>query len=92
MRRASLRRLVARVIAQADGRRLGHIGADERDGSRARFVVGSRANEAETEIKGGSKPSIHETARGSLKLENKVVSTYSLGYQSVSKLTEQCEQ
>jgi len=55
MRRASLRRLVAQVIAQADGRRLGHIGADERDGSRARFVVGSRANEAKTEIKGGIK-------------------------------------
>ena len=46
---------MARVIAQTDGQRLGHIGADERDSSQARFVVGSRVNEAKTEIKGGIK-------------------------------------
>ena len=55
MRRASLRQLVARVIAQADGRRLGHIGADERDGSWARFVVRQSGERGRDRNKGGIK-------------------------------------
>ena len=85
MQRASLQQLVAWVIAQVDGRQLGHSNADECDSSQARFVVSSRANKAETEIKGDQNLPFMKLHVGLYNKKNKVVSTYSLGYQSVSK-------
>jgi len=57
MQRASLRRLVAWVIAQADGQQLGHNDADERDSSRAQFVVRQSGERGRDRNKGGIKTS-----------------------------------
>ena len=57
---------MAWVMAQADGRRLGHSDADERDGSWARFVVGQSGEQGRDRIKGGSKPPVHKAAHAVL--------------------------
>jgi len=86
MQRASLRRLVAWVIAQADRRWLGHSDADERDGSQARFVIGQSGEQGRQGNKGGDhRLAFTKLHVGLYNKKNKVVSTYSLGYQSVSK-------
>jgi len=86
VQRASLQRLVAWVITQADRRRLGHNDVDERDSSRAQFVVRQLGERGRQRNKGGD----HRLLLMGLcaqfyNTKNKAVSTYSLGYQSVSK-------
>ena len=86
MRRVSLRQLVAWVIAQVDGWWLGHSDVDERDSSWAWFVVrqsGERGRQRN--IGGDHRLQLMRLRARFYNTKNKAVSTYSLGYRSVSK-------
>ena len=77
---------MAQVIAQADGRWLGHNDADECDGSRAQFVVRQLGERGRQRNKGGDHRLLLMGLRTQFyNTKNKAVSTYSLGYRSISK-------
>jgi len=73
-------------MAQADGWQLGHNDADECDGSQAWFVVGQLDEQGRQRNKGGNhRLQFTRLYVGLYNKKNNVVSTYSLGYRSISK-------